>query len=287
MQIGLSTFALAGAIKNGQLTVVEAIQWIADNGGDFVEIVPAGFSLVKEPDLIGQIRERAADNGIRVAHYCVGAKFNDKTDQEWQQEVDKVKRHVDIARELGADMIRHDAASRPPEQCGLAYFEADLPAIVEGCREIADYAAARGMTTSIENHGLYLEASERVQRVIRLVDRPNFKTTIDLGNFLFAGEEPLSAVQNNLPFANVIHLKDFLIRRPGANPGEGFHPLPDGRYYRHTLFGHGDLDVREIMRAIKQSGFSGLLSHEFNGIEDCLLASRIGLANARRMWEEA
>ncbi|MDF2721663.1 MAG: xylose isomerase protein [Paenibacillus sp.] len=287
MKIGLSTFALAKAIRSGQLSVVEAIQWTADNGGDFVEIVPVGFDLEQEPGLIEPMRAKAAEAGIELAHYCIGASFVGKSDQEWQDEVDRVKRHVDIVHQLGMKAMRHDAASRPLAQCGLDYFEADLPAIVEASRIIADYAAGYGITTSIENHGLYVEASERVRRVIRLVDRPNFKTTIDIGNFLFAGEDPLSAVQKNLPVASMVHLKDFFVRPPGFNAGEGFKPLPNGSTFRSTIFGHGDLNVRQMMRAIKHSDFNGLLSLEFNGIEDCLLASRIGLANAKRIWDEA
>lgn len=287
MKIGLSTYALHQAVSTQRLTVLDAIQWIADNGGDQIEIA-SGFlvNLEEQPELIELIRQKSIDVGLPISHYCVGANFSNKTESEWAREVERVKRHVDICQQLGIKKMRHDVANRPIEQCGVKYFEQDLPRMVKAAQQIADYAAEYGITTSIENHGYFMASSERVLRVIHLVDRTNFKMTIDIGNFLIAGEDPLSAVKKCLRAASMIHLKDNLLRDRSANPGEGFRPLPNGNYYRSTILGHGDMNVRAIIQAIKQSNYDGLFSLEFGGIEDCLLASRIGMANAKRFWNE-
>jgi sugar phosphate isomerase/epimerase len=50
--------------------------------------------------------------------------------------------------------------------------------------------------------------------------------------------------------------------------------------------GNGDLDMRRILKAIKDGGYDGYLSVEFEGMEDCRLGSRIGMENARRFWGE-
>ncbi len=46
MKIGLSTYSLLKAIKAGEMDVLDVVQWIADNGGKHMEIVPYGFTLV-------------------------------------------------------------------------------------------------------------------------------------------------------------------------------------------------------------------------------------------------
>jgi sugar phosphate isomerase/epimerase len=41
-----------------------------------------------------------------------------------------------------------------------------------------------------------------------------------------------------------------------------------------------------IIKKIKDSGYDGFVSIEFEGIEECLLASATGLANAKRIFAE-
>jgi len=59
MKIGLSSYSLYQAINSGEMTILDAIQWVADNGGDHIETVPLGFSLDNNDELIEQIKEKA------------------------------------------------------------------------------------------------------------------------------------------------------------------------------------------------------------------------------------
>lgn len=59
MKLGVSTYSLLPAIRSGEMSVLDAIQWIADNGGEHVEIVPFGFQLVDNPSLTDEVREKA------------------------------------------------------------------------------------------------------------------------------------------------------------------------------------------------------------------------------------
>ena len=49
-----------------------------------------------------------------------------------------------------------------------------------------------------------VQRSDRVQRVVQAVDRPNFKTTVDIGNFLCVDEDPIVGVRKNLPLASLV-----------------------------------------------------------------------------------
>lgn len=109
--------------------------------------------------------------------------------------------------------MRHDVASRSLHETSYAFFEKDLPLLIHACREIADYAKQYSVITSVENHGFYIQASERVLRLVRAVDRDNFKTTLDVGNFLCVDEDPIVGVANNLPYASMFILKTSIIER--------------------------------------------------------------------------
>lgn len=228
MKPGVSTYSLLQAIKAGEMTVLDVIDWIAEQGGEHMEIVPYGFTLEDQPELADAVRERAAAKGIALSNYSMPANFVQETQEAFEAEMERVKRHVDTVHRLGMKHMRHDvtAFTLPPEKWGIDYLEDNLAQIVEGCRRIADYAAQYGITTTIENHGVSVQASDRVQRVLRAVDRPNFKTTLDIGNFLCVDEQPLVGVKRNLPFASLIHVKDFYIRPADQNPG-GRSLVPD------------------------------------------------------------
>lgn len=286
MKIGVSTYSLSRAINAGEFDVLGAIQWIADNGGQHVEIVPIGFSLIDNPELIDAIVNKAGEVGIAISNYAIGAKFIDLDEAGYRAEIDRIKAHVDIANKLGVKRLRHDVASRPIPETGTAQFEADFATIVKASVELADYADQYGIVTSIENHGFHVQATERVHRIIEAVNRPNFRHTIDIGNFLCADENPVSAVKKSVPYASMIHLKDFYVRPSYRNPGEGWFRSASGNYLRGAIVGQGDIDMYEVIRIVKASGYDGYLSIEFEGKEECKWGTKTALDNAMRIWNE-
>jgi len=286
MKFGISSYSLFKAMKESHLDIIQAIDWMAENGAQHVEIVPGlGFD-IEEPGLIERIKDKAAAVGITISSYAVGGNLISESEEDYEAELKKILRHVDLANQLGVKRMRHDAASRPPRESTIERFELDLPRLVSGCRTIADYAKPFGMITSIENHGYHVQASDRVLRLVREVDRENFKVTMDVGNFMCADEDSLAAVKKVIPFASMVHLKDFYLRPADQNPGKGWFSTISGNYLRGAILGHGDMNLRGILKAIKKAGYDEYASIEFEGIEECRMGSSISLENAIRIWDE-
>ncbi len=285
MKVGLSTYSLVKAINAGEMDLLEAIQWIADNGGEHVEFCPAGYSFSETPELIETAVSKAGEVGLDCSSYTIGANFIKDTEEAYRTEIDRVKSEVDIAGKLGVKFMRHDAGGRPIPEATLENFEKDLPRVADACREVAEHAEQYGITTSVENHGYHFQGSERVARLVKAVDRENFRTLIDIGNFLCVDEDPYSAVQNNLPIASFIHMKDFYVR--DSVPCDGFFKSAHGRSLRGAVVGTGDVDVPGIIKLIKESGYDNYISIEFEGWEDCRTGSKIGMANVRKLWDES
>lgn len=288
MKLGLSSYSLFGALNSKEMTILDAIEWVAEQGAEHIEIVPnLGFNFDEDPTLVDQVREKAAEVGIELSNYAIGANFITESEEAYREEIERVKKEVDRANQLGIKFMRHDVASRPIPETTIQQFEADLPKLVEACQEIADYANEYGIVTSVENHGYYIQASDRVQSLVNQVNRPNFKTTLDIGNFLCVDENSVVATKNNIAYASVVHFKDFFYRPAHIHPGEGWMHTASGNYLRGTIVGHGDIDMKEVVKVVKSSGFDGYISIEFEGMEECKQASKIGLNNLRRLWEEA
>ncbi len=289
MKVGLSSYSLLEDIQSGKLTILDAIQWVADNGGEHMELVPYGYSVVDNEELADEIKEKAQSTGVELSGYSFPANLCQETDSAFEDEVERIKKHIDIAHRLGINSIRHDltAFSLEDEDMSIHYFDKHFSKMVRGSQILADYAAQFDITTTIENHGFNVQQSDRVQRVLRAVDRENFKTTLDIGNFLCADEDPLVGVKNNINDANRVHFKDFYIRPYYEDPGEGkWFITVNKNYLRGAIIGHGDIHIREVVKLVKNSGYDGYITVEFEGMENCQLGSRIGMANLKRFWNE-
>lgn len=284
MKLGVSSYSLYQAMAANDMSIQDVIAWVADIGAQHIEIVPIGFDFNSNPELEDQIREKAAEVGIAISNYAIGANFITDTEEAYEAEIQRVISEVDRVHRLGAKLMRHDVASRT--DTSIARFNKDLARIAHACQRIADHAIQYDITTSVENHGYYIQASDRVQALIHAVDRPNFKTTLDVGNFVCVDENPISAVKNNINYASMVHIKDFYIRPSYRNPGEGWFKSAGGEFLRGAIAGQGDLNLYEILRIVKQSGYDNYMSIEYEGMEECRKGTQIAFDNVNRIWNE-
>jgi sugar phosphate isomerase/epimerase len=230
---------------------------------------------------VDEIREHAAAAGVPLTSLAIGADLSTGD----RAQIDRVKAHVDLAERLGITRMRHDVVGHAGvEGDDTPLFEQVLPHIVAGAKEIAQHAATKGITTSLENHGFFVQAADRVRRIIHAVDEPNFRTTLDVGNFVCVDEAPEVSVAQNLPYAMVVHFKDFYIRPEEAAPGAGWFRSRGGKHLRGAVVGNGDIDLAAVARAIRESDFRGYAAIEFEGWEDCLLGCERGIANAKALF---
>lgn len=284
MKLGISTYSLHGAYKSGELTLEGVIETIAELGAEHAEIVPIGYNLVEQPELIEVIKQTANNAGLELSNYAIGANFSGLDEEEREQEIARVKREVDVCATLGIKRMRHDVAKS--DDLSISNFLEELPGLVDACRQIADYAAVYGITTSIENHGFFVQHSDRVQAIVGAVARDNFRTTLDIGNFLCADEDPVIAVANNIHLASMVHFKDFYVRSARIKPGAGWFSSSGGRWLRGAIVGQGDIDMPSIVEIVKRSGYDGYISIEFEGMEECKLGTKLGFDYVKRMWDE-
>ena len=284
MKLGISTYSLYNALNSGEMTIREAIAYIASIGAEHAEIVPMGFNLTENPELIEVIKKQAEESGIELSNYAVGANFSGLNEEQYEQELARLKHEVDIAAALGVKKMRHDVASS--NDLSISNFLGELPRLAAACQAVADYAAPFGITTSVENHGYYIQHSDRVQALVKAVDRPNFRTTLDVGNFLCVDENPAAAVANNISFASMVHIKDFYYRPSTVKLGEGWFKSSSGNWLRGAIVGHGDIAMQQVLHLVKESGYNDFISIEFEGLEECRLGTRLGFEFVKRVWNE-
>ena len=292
MKFGFSSYSFHQRLSTGEMTLLDVIDWVAESDGQHLElatIYPGPDSpipnLESPPEFVAEVKQRADEKGVILSNLAIGAAFNHTDQAAVDAEISRVKAFVDLAESLGIRLLRHDvvAHSGLPGDDSPA-FEQAFPTIVGASRQIADYAKGKGITTSLENHGFFVQSSDRVRRIVHAVDRDNFRTTLDIGNFLCVDEDPTSAVPANLPYAKIVHLKDFYVRPQHFAAPDGWFTSRSGKPMRGAIVGEGDIDMPTVLGAIKGSGYDGFVSIEFEGHEDCLVDCTRGIANAKRIF---
>ncbi len=286
MKIGVSSYSFIRLVNSGQMDQKAVIAKTKEIGFDVIEfskiIVPEGKTL---PDYAAELRAEADSVGIAIVNYTIGADFLKGSGGDLQAEIERVKGEADIAAILGAPSMRHDASSGwPADHVGPKSFDAALARLADGCRAVTEYAASKGIKTMVENHGWFCQESVRVEKLVTAVNHPNFGVLIDMGNFVCADDDPAIAVSRLMPYAFHCHAKDFHIKAGNEPaPGKGWFGSRGGNYLRGAIIGHGNVPVLQCLKIMQRDGYDGVLSIEYEGIEDVLMGIEIGHENLRRL----
>src|SRR5439155_7323000 len=118
--------------------------------------------------------------------------------------------------------------------------------------------------------------------LIRAVDHENYGLTIDLGNFLCVNEDCTAATKRLAKYVIMAHAKDFLVKPKKRMPPTGWFKTPTPIALRGAIAGHGVLDLPAQLRLLKNAGYDGYLSLEFEGMEEPTRAVTLGLDYLRR-----
>lgn len=145
------------------------------------------------------------------------------------------------------------------DDAGWARFADGLARAVARCRE-------RGYDPTFHHHtATYIEAQWEIERLLELSD---VGLCLDTGHLLLGRGEPLTAIRDWSDRINQVHLKDARLNRleeivAGSAPVE--------EIWRRKAFcalGDGDLDVKQILEALGDTGYTGWLIVEQDVLPD-------------------
>jgi len=285
MKIGVSSYCFSRLIGSGAMDQLAVIGKAKEIGFDVIEF--AGFKLPEGETPLSfapRVREEADRVGMKILCYTVAADFFRNGAGEWKAEVERLKEEARVAQILGCESFRHDSTRGfPPEHQGPRGFDDAVETLAKGCRAVTEFAEDLAMRTMVENHGFFCQDSVRVEKLVNAVGHPNFGLLVDMGNFLCADEDPPRALGRLMPYAFHVHAKDFHVKSGNeAHPGRGWFRTRAGNYLRGSIIGHGNVAVGQCLSVMKAAGYDGVLSIEFEGLEDPIEGVTIGLENLRR-----
>lgn len=281
MKIAVSSYSFFQAIREGRMDYMDVIPAAKEMGYEGIEIVRYNQTDEEMRSLAPKLKAQSEEYGLPIIAYMVGADF---LKNGLDEEVLRLRGEVEIAALMGAPRMRHDSTAGKDAEGRQYTVEEALPIVAEGYRRVTEFAAGLGVHTMIENHGYFFQDSARVKKLIETVNHPNFGWNMDMGNFMCADETPVEAVKVAAPMAVHAHAKDFHYKAKGEYvPRQGWFGTRGGNSLRGSIIGHGEVNVPECLKILREAGYDGWLSVEFEGIEDCLMALRADLANLREM----
>jgi sugar phosphate isomerase/epimerase len=243
----------------GEMSLRQWLQLAAGLKVDGVELY-SGFLDLKDPNTWPDTRRTIEDLGLVMPMLCVSPDFTHPDLTFRQQQIDRQKRMIDMAAELGAQYCRVLSGQRRPEVSrndGIR-FAADS---IKAC---LPHAQSRGVTLIIENHykdnyWQYPEFAQRMDVFCELVEQihhPHFGVNYDPSNTILAGEDPLELLRRVKHRVATMHASD---RYLAEGTIEDLRREEDSVGYakrlRHGEIGKGMNDYDAIFAQLKGAGF--------------------------------
>lgn len=151
------------------------------------------------------------------------------------------KKAVDLCQKLGLTLMNTAIGGHYSE-------DEDRSAFMGHIQELADYAAAHGVTLGLEVHGDIMASGQVSIPLIQEINRDNVRINYDTANCVFyGGVEAIDDLPGVIPYLVHCHLKD----TGGGKKDWNFPAVSEGR-----------LDFGAILKLFEQEGYSGPFSVE-------------------------
>ncbi len=259
--IGVSTYSFWGFRRHEFRSIEKCLELAADMGFDGVEILQRQME-DESNTVLQRIKQRAFTLGLDLMGFSTHQGFLSPDKAKRQANIDLSLSQIEKAYRLGIptlrintgtwgtsknfdDLMAHKGIEKPID----GYTDDDgFEWVIDAMEKLIPKAEASGVTLGLENHWGLGRTPEGVERIVKAIDSPWLQVTLDTGNFL---EHPYEKLTQLAPKTVLLQTKTY---------------YGGGTWY--TL----DLDYGRIATIMKDAGFRGYVSLEFEGKEDPLTA---------------
>ena len=245
-------------------------------------------------------RRRELDHAVfSVCGLASSVRFDDPDQRVRDVQVDVGKAYLELAAELGASFVRVFGDVLPDGVDATGRIRA-IDNIADGLQRLGEFAQTLDLTVVVETHGDFSE-STLMRETIQLVESTAVGVLWDTHHPWRFFDETLASTFNRLQsWICHTHWKDSvsgprrqLDEATGDEAAEQAHSLMSGhRHADYVLFGGGQFPALECMRLLKQSGYEGWFSLEWEKmwhpeIEDPEVALPLFPAKIKQLWQFA
>jgi sugar phosphate isomerase/epimerase len=191
---------------NPRMDLFDFVNVAADMGLDAVEPTSYYFPKDVDSEYLHRLKHHAFLLGLDISGTAVGNNFCLPPGPARDEQLKLVRTWVDHAADLNAPVIRIFAGTVPKGDDEAKAIER----AIEGMKEALAYAATKGVTLALENHGGITATPEQILKLVKAVDAPNFGVNLDTGNF--HTEDPYGDLAKLAPYAVNVQVKTEISR---------------------------------------------------------------------------
>lgn len=263
-------FPVGVIVDSFRLPIPEAVKKAAEVGADGIQVYASHGNMAPENMDAQKRREFKAlveENGLVISALCGdlgGGGFVHK-DQN-PHKVEKSKRILDMAKELGTDIVTTHIGVVPEDKNSDRY-----KIMQEACFELSSYADSIGAHFAVETGP---ETSLMLKGFLDSLGSTGVGVNLDPANLVMVtGDDPVQAVYNLKDYIVHTHAKDgvqnFYVHpdkvygMPGADKIliEGEH-VTDADSFEEVPLGTGSVPFPQYLAALDDIGFKGFLTIE-------------------------
>ncbi|NQV31836.1 MAG: sugar phosphate isomerase/epimerase [Phycisphaeraceae bacterium] len=260
--IGVSTYSFWQFNGDREDTAIEfCIDQAARMGFDGIELLLVQMPS-EEKSYLNKLKKRAFHAGLDLMGFSThqGYVYPDKARRD--ENVTKTIHQIELAYQLGIPVMRLNTgrwgtsgsfdelmANRGIEPVLEGHTEDEgFKWVIDCIEQCLPTAEKCGVVLGLENHWGLGRTAEGVKRIVDAIDDPWLMVTLDTGNFL---EDPYDQLEALAPMAIMMQAKTY---------------YGEGKWY--TL----DLDYPRIGGIMRDAGYKGYVSLEFEGKADAMEA---------------
>ena len=239
MKTSIATVSVSGTLR-------DKLEAIAAAGFDGVEIFEQDF--IADEGSPRDVGNMIRDHGLEVTLFQPFRDFEGLPGGLRDKAFDRALRKFDVMQELGTDMVLFCSTVHPQALGGIDRAADDFA-------QLGELAAERGIRVGYEAlaWGRYVNDHRDAWEIVRRADHPNIGVILDSFHTLGRGIDPETI--RRMPGDRI-----FFVQLADA-PRIDMDLLYWSRHFRN-MPGEGDLPVRDFMRAVTATGYSGPISLE-------------------------
>ena len=235
-----------------RLSIPDGVRKAAEIGAQGFQMYAVSGEMTPENLDAGKRRDFAAfvrDNGLRISALCGDFGAPGFTDPEQNPaRVERSKRILDLAKELGTDIVTTHIGTVPADPCCDRY-----KVMQEACFQLSQYADSLNAHFAIETGP---ETAELLKGFLDSLHSTGVAVNLDPANLVMCtGDDPVKAVYT---------LKDYIVHTH-AKDGRMLteeEKLATGNSYIELPLGQGHVDFPHYLRALREIGYHGFLTIE-------------------------
>ena len=207
-KISLNAYSFNEPLRSGKTNLEAVMEFCAEQNFDAIDLTAYYFPTYPEipgDEYIYRLKRKAHALGLEISGTGIRTEFAEPDKVKRAEEVDFVKRWIEVAAKLSAPVIRiFSGKTLPPNYTWPEV--ADW--ITQDIRSCVEHGKKHGVIVAMQNHNDFVKTADETIRIIEKVNSEWFGLVLDTGSFVTM--EPYSEIQKTAAYAVNWQIKEKL-----------------------------------------------------------------------------